>query len=50
MWLVALVAIILGLLLFTTSKDRWATTGGYIFLCGFLILLWILAFGGAFVR
>jgi hypothetical protein len=50
MWVVVLLAIVLGLLLFATSKDRWATIGGYVFLCGFFIALWILAFGGTFIR
>jgi hypothetical protein len=46
MWMVPLVAAILGLLLFATSKDKWATIGGYVFVCGFFILLWLSATGG----
>jgi hypothetical protein len=46
MWIVPILAIVLGLLLFATSKDRWATIGGYVFLCGFFIVLWVFAFGG----
>ena len=46
MWITPIVAIILGLLLFATSKDKWATVGGYVFLCGFLIFLWLITFGG----
>jgi len=50
MWLVVLAAIFGGLLLFATSKDKWATIGGYVFVCGFFIMLWILAFGGLRIR
>jgi hypothetical protein len=50
MWVVPVLAIIFGLLLFVTSKDRWATIGGYVFLCGFLIAIWILTFGGYALR
>ena len=46
MWIVPLLAVVLGLLLFATSKDKWATIGGYVFLAGFIILLWLLSFGG----
>ena len=45
MWIVPLVAAICGLLLFATSKDKWATIGGYIFLAGFVILVWLGAVG-----
>lgn len=50
MWLVILVALFGGLLLFSSSKDKWATIGGYVFLCGFFVALWILAFGGVTIR
>ncbi|MGH9745512.1 MAG: hypothetical protein ACRD59_05300 [Candidatus Acidiferrales bacterium] len=50
MWLVPIVAIILGLMLFSTSKDKWATIGGYVFWCGFFIALWLLSFGGVPIR
>jgi hypothetical protein len=46
LWVVPLVAAILGLLLFATSKDKWATIGGYVFVCGFFILLWFFATAG----
>lgn len=46
MWIAPIVAVILGLLLFATSKDKWTTIGGYVFLCGFLILLYLISFGG----
>ena len=47
MWIAPILAIILGLFLFITSKDKWATIGGYIFLAGFVIFLWLLAMGGS---
>ena len=50
MWLVILVALFGGLILFSTSKDKWATIGGYVFLCGFFLALWVLAFGGVTIR
>jgi EamA domain-containing membrane protein RarD len=43
MWIVPLLAVVLGLLLFATSKDKWATVGGYVFVCGFFLVLWLLA-------
>lgn len=43
MWLVPLLAVVLGLLLFATSKDKWANVGGYVFFCGFFFVLWLLA-------
>ena len=46
MWLVPVITLIVGLILFATSKDKWATIGGYLFLCAFFILLWLLSFGG----
>lgn len=49
-WFVPLVAIGLGLLLFLTSKDRWSAIGGYVFLCGFFIVLWLLTFGPVPIR
>jgi hypothetical protein len=50
MWIVPILAVVLGLLLFATSKDKWATIGGYVFVCGFFILLWLLSFGGYPIR
>jgi hypothetical protein len=50
MWLVILAALFGGLILFANSKDKWATIGGYVFLCGFFLALWILAFGGVPIR
>jgi len=51
MWIVPLLAIIVGLLLYFTSKDpKWPLIGSYIFLCGFFIVLWLLAFGGPLLR
>ena len=50
-WIVPLFAIIVGLLLYFTSKDsKWPLIGSYIFLCGFFIVLWHLAFGGPLLR
>jgi hypothetical protein len=43
--LVLVVAGICGLLLFATSKDKWGTIGGYVFLSAFVILLWLAAGG-----
>ena len=45
MWLFPVIVLIVGLLVFSTSKDKWATIGGYLFLCGFFIVLWLLSFG-----
>jgi hypothetical protein len=45
MWLVPILAIVLGLLLYTSSKDKWVTIGGYVFVCGFFIVLWLLSGG-----
>jgi hypothetical protein len=50
MWVFPLVALIVGLLVFGTSKDKWATIGGYVFLCGFFIVLWLVSFGPAVIR
>lgn len=47
MWLVPTVVLIVGLIVFATSKDKWATIGGYVFLCGFFIILWLVTFRGA---
>lgn len=44
-WLVPMVAIILGLVVFYGSKDKNSNIGGYVFLAGFLIFLWLLTFG-----
>jgi hypothetical protein len=46
LWICPVLVIVFGLLLFDRSKDKWATIGGYVFLCGFFIALWILTFGG----
>ena len=45
MWIFPLVALIVGLVVFSSSKDKWATIAGYVFLCGFFIVLWLLSFG-----
>jgi hypothetical protein len=47
LYVIPMLAIILGLVVFYGSKDRNATVGGYIFVSGFFILLWVLTFGGA---
>jgi hypothetical protein len=47
MYAIPILAVVLGLVIFYGSKDRNATIGGYVFVCGFFILLWVLAFGGA---
>jgi hypothetical protein len=51
MWIVPLIAILVGLLVYFTSKDpKWPLIGSYIFLCGFFIVLWLLTFRGPLVR
>jgi hypothetical protein len=49
-WAFPVVALIVGLLVFGTSKDKWATIGGYVFLCGFFILPWLASFGPFVIR
>jgi hypothetical protein len=47
MYLVPILAVIIGLVIYYGSKDRNVTIGGYVFVSGFFILLWVLTFGGA---
>lgn len=50
MWIVPLLAMIFGLLIFFNTKDKMVTIGGYLFLCGLFIVLWLLTFGGLPLR
>ena len=50
LWICPVLAIAFGLLLFAKSKDKWATIGGYVFLCGFFLVLWLLTFNGLTLR
>jgi hypothetical protein len=47
MYLIPILAVIIGLVIYYGSKDRNVTIGGYVFVSGFFILLWVLTFGGA---
>jgi hypothetical protein len=49
MLVVPILAIIVGLLVFYGSKDKNVTIGGYIFLSGCVVLVWLLtlALGGS---
>jgi hypothetical protein len=47
-WFIPLIAVVVGLVVYYKSRpeSRNPTIGGYIFLCGFFILLWLVTFGG----
>lgn len=45
LWIFPILAMIAGALLFATSKDKWATIGGHMFVCGFFIVLWFASNG-----
>jgi hypothetical protein len=47
MFVIPILAVIIGLVVLYGSKDKNASVGLYIFACGFFILLWVLTFGGA---
>jgi hypothetical protein len=47
MWVLPIIALIVGLVVLFGSKDKAATVGGYMFVSGFFILLWLLTFNGA---